>query len=139
MKKLLFILAITFIFNLLSASPGKKTDKQSNIETTSDTSKIKLSNYGVKDKWLGIDKLHHFYYSASLTGLSYFAIHNMLKLDNNNRNLTRLISGSSVLTLGILKELYDKNHSSTGFSYKDLTFDFMGVLSGILIFTVYSR
>lgn len=135
MKYLFVFVAILLAFIPVFAVQNAPKNK---TELPSDTS-IVLSHYRVKDRWIGFDKLHHFYYSASLTGLSYLAAHYMLKCDNGDKNLTRLISGSSVLTLGIVKELYDRTHSSTGFSYKDLTFDFIGVVSGLMLFSLYER
>ncbi|HFD04796.1 MAG TPA: DUF2279 domain-containing protein [Firmicutes bacterium] len=135
MKYLFVFFSILLFCSPIYASQNVSKNKS---DLPSDTS-IVLTHYGIKDSWVSIDKLHHFYYSASLTGLSYLTAHYLLKCDNGDKNLTRLISGSSVLTLGLIKELYDRTHSSTGFSYKDLTFDFIGVISGLVLFSIYER
>ncbi len=131
-------LFISLIISLIFTSIIFCDDKTDNT-FSEDSSTIKLNRYNIDDKWLSYDKLHHFYYSASLTGLSYLSIHYILKIDNNNKNLSRTLSGCSVLSLGIVKELIDRTHSSTGFSYKDLTFDLIGVLTGLILFSVYER
>jgi len=131
-------LLISLIVSLMFTSIVFCNDKIDNT-FSDDSSSIRLNEYNINDKWLSYDKLHHFYYSASLTGLSYLSMHYILKIDNSNKNLSRVLSGCSVLSLGIIKELIDRTHSSTGFSYKDLTFDLLGVLTGLILFSIYER
>ena len=132
------IIIVIILVTLLPLLTAAKNIQSNNIKKKSEKSRIVLKHYGVKDKWFGFDKLHHFYYSASLTGLSYMSLHYMLKY-KGSRNSTRLLCGASVFSLGIMKELYDRTHSSTGFSCKDLTFDFIGVITGLGLFTFYER
>ena len=83
-----------------------------------------------EDKWFGFDKIHHFFYSAAISGLSFHLLHCKYNLSSEQ---TIPISISSTLILGVAKECYDlknKHH----FSYKDLTFDILGIITGYIIF-----
>lgn len=79
------------------------------------------------DPWLGRDKVLHFGASATLAGSGY-AIGAPL-LDCRGHAL--ILGGSLALGLGITKELLD----ATGLgdpSWKDLTWDAIGTVSGLL-------
>ena len=87
-----------------------------------------------EDRWLAIDKLAHFLVSLSLVGMSYALLNGRgLEIDPDQ---ARLISAGSVALLGLAKEFQDSRRGS-GFSYKDLVADGIGIAVGITIFTFY--
>lgn len=85
-----------------------------------------------KDPWFARDKLKHFVVSLALAGAGYYAAHSKLKMRKEN---ARVISTGMTLSIGLGKELYDRKHSPTGFSKKDLTADALGCGAGIVAFT----
>ena len=98
----------------------------SSIEIKKDTSIVNKE----EDRWFGFDKIHHFFYSVALTELCFHTLHCRYHLSTEK---AIPISISSTLIACIAKEFYDlkkKNH----FSYKDLTFDILRILTGYLIF-----
>ncbi|MFA5032113.1 MAG: DUF2279 domain-containing protein [bacterium] len=84
-----------------------------------------------EDEWLGLDKFHHFSYSLGTTALIFHVYHCQL---NNPTPGAQMLSISTTALFGISKELYDKFCKKTLFSYKDLTFDVLGITTAVLFF-----
>jgi uncharacterized protein YfiM (DUF2279 family) len=84
-----------------------------------------------EDEWFGVDKFHHFAYSLGTTALMFHVYHCQL---NNPTPGSQILSISTTALLGISKELYDKFCKKTLFSYKDLTFDILGITTAVLFF-----
>jgi putative lipoprotein len=85
-----------------------------------------------KDPWFGKDKLKHFVVSATVAGAGYYIAHSKLKMKKEN---ARAASAGVTLGLGLGKEIYDRKHSETGFSRRDLAADAAGCGTGIAVFT----
>jgi putative lipoprotein len=85
-----------------------------------------------QDPWFGKDKLKHFVVSAALAGAGYYVAHSRLKMRKEN---ARAASAGMTLTIGLGKEIYDRKHSETGFSKRDLAADAAGCGTGIAAFT----
>jgi len=85
-----------------------------------------------KDPWFGRDKLKHFVVSMALAGVGYYVSHEKLKMRKEN---ARVASAGAAFTLGWGKEIYDRKHSATGFSRRDLVADALGCGAGIAAFT----
>jgi uncharacterized protein YfiM (DUF2279 family) len=82
------------------------------------------------DKWFAQDKLLHFYFSATIAGLSYHVYTDQMKRDEDRG---RIISVSLTALIGLGKELYDKKKKNQ-FSWKDLAWDGLGLTVGYLLF-----
>jgi putative lipoprotein len=85
-----------------------------------------------KDPWFAKDKLKHFVVSAALAGAGYYVAHSKLKMRKEN---ARAASAGVTLSIGLGKEIYDRKHSDTGFSRRDLAADAAGCGTGIAAFT----
>jgi len=83
-----------------------------------------------EDAWFGIDKFWHWTYGFTLTGSSYHLIHNRF---GNSDPLALVISISFTLSCSLLKEFYDLNCYNL-FSYKDLIYDILGIITGYFVF-----
>lgn len=88
-----------------------------------------LSVAKTSDRWLGVDKAHHFTTSAVLTGLSYYMARQEAGLTESRAS--QVAVGFS-LSLGIGKECYDKKYKGRS-SFKDIIADILGVAAGFLI------
>ncbi|MDD5529024.1 MAG: DUF2279 domain-containing protein [bacterium] len=84
-----------------------------------------------EDEWFTIDKFHHFSYSFGATALIFHVYHCQL---NNPTPGAQMLSISTTALFGIGKEVYDKFCKKTLFSYKDLTFDVLGITTAVLLF-----
>jgi uncharacterized protein YfiM (DUF2279 family) len=84
----------------------------------------------VSDQWFSQDKFLHFYFSATIAGLSYHIYADQLKRDNNQG---KVISVSLTALVGLGKEIYDKKKKNH-FSWKDLFWDGAGLAAGYLLF-----
>lgn len=77
------------------------------------------------DSWFGADKLEHFAVSAPFGALGAY-----LARDSEHP----VVYGTLIGTVpGFLKEILDGTCRSSGFSYKDLTSDVAGALTGALL------
>ena len=82
----------------------------------------------IPDNWFGQDKAKHFLLSALLTGaVSHYAYYDHHQTREESRN----IAVAFVFTLGIGKEMKDRQRPSGYFSWKDLVFDVLGIAVGI--------
>lgn len=109
------------------------------ISTTIAQQQKKIENENVKtekkvekdDKWIAMDKLLHFTASAGITGLSYHSYH--CQLNNPERNsiyFSLSVAGIS----GIGKEIIDAKYRKTGWSWKDIAADAVGIAAGYFLF-----
>jgi len=105
------------------------------VQDTTAVSHKKIVSKG-QDKWFGRDKFHHFSYSMGIVGLTYHVSHNQF---NNPKCTSRLFAVSLAAIVGIGKELYDKYCKKEYISYKDIVWDTLGIVSGILLFTLYEK
>lgn len=77
------------------------------------------------DSWQGTDKLQHFGVSVPFGAMGAYIMR-----DTEHP----VIYGSLIgLTPGLIKEVFDGTCQNNGFSYKDLTYDFLGSLTGALL------
>jgi uncharacterized protein YfiM (DUF2279 family) len=79
-----------------------------------------------RDSWFGIDKIKHFFISAFIESVSYSAL--QAARVNHRTALTGAIGVSAAL--GVARELHDKRTPGNRFSYKDLTWDALGITAG---------
>ena len=93
----------------------------------SDTEKILKP---VKDQWFSQDKFLHFYFSASITGLTY---HLYVCRLNKDEDAGKIYSVSITALLSLGKEIYDKKKKGH-FSWKDLCWDGLGLAVGYFAF-----
>ena len=82
-----------------------------------------------RDSWFGIDKIKHFFISAFIESVSYSA----LQAAHVNRRpaLAGAIGVSAVF--GVARELHDKRTPGNHFSYRDLTWDALGIGAGAVM------
>jgi uncharacterized protein YfiM (DUF2279 family) len=84
-----------------------------------------------KDEWFAFDKFFHVAASAGITGLSYHFYHCQF---NNPYKNSVYFSLSVAGTAGIGKEFVDYKYRKTGWSWKDLAADAVGISLGYLLF-----
>lgn len=101
-------------------------------DTLGNGSKTKVlhSRPVTEDRWIAVDKFHHFSYSLGITGLSYHIYHCQLQRDKRE---ARILAVSLSAVAGIAKELWDEVRGE-GVSYKDLCADALGIIVGTLFF-----
>lgn len=82
-----------------------------------------------KDYWLGKDKLRHFVVSSYLTaaGFTFFK-----EINHNTQESSVYFSSGIVFSLALGKEVKDATIQKSNFSFKDLTFDVLGIGVGLL-------
>lgn len=84
-----------------------------------------------EDPWLAMDKFLHLAASASITGLSYHVYHCQY---HNAVDPSICFSLSIATASGVGKELYDVKIRRTGWSWKDIAADGIGIALGYLLF-----
>ena len=83
----------------------------------------------VRDSWFGIDKIKHFFISAFIESVSYSA----LQAAGVNR---RAALGGAIgvsAAVGVARELHDRRVPGNRFSYRDLTWDAIGIAAGTAV------
>jgi putative lipoprotein len=83
------------------------------------------------DEWFARDKALHFGVSAGVTMVVYAGV--SLKTDHHQRT-SRLAAATFGLGVGVGKEVYDAFGPGDA-SWKDLTWDVIGVVTGVLVAT----
>jgi putative lipoprotein len=80
----------------------------------------------VHDSWFGIDKLKHFFMSAFIESLTYSG------LQAARANHRAAMGGAIGVTMaiGVGREIHDSRNPKNIFSFKDLTWDAIGVGAG---------
>jgi putative lipoprotein len=84
-----------------------------------------------RDSWFGIDKIKHFFISAFIESVSYSA----LQAAHVNRRPALAGAIGVSAAFGVGRELHDKRTPGNHFSYKDLTWDAVGIGAGALMLT----
>jgi len=84
------------------------------------------------DNYISVDKLLHLSVSLWLSGFSYYSNRFWFSKD---RPSSRILSFSLTVSVGVLKEIWDRKVSSH-FSFKDLMADLLGAAFGLAIFTL---
>jgi len=82
-----------------------------------------------RDSWFGIDKIKHFFISAFIESVSYSALQ---AAGVNNRTSRNGAIGVSA-AFGVARELHDRRKPGNRFSYKDLTWDALGITAGAAV------
>lgn len=80
------------------------------------------------DRWFAEDKLRHFFLSFAATSFAFSAARSS-GLDRTSA-LATAATGAAVVGVG--KEWYDQR-SGGPFSFKDLSWDALGILAGVLL------
>lgn len=93
------------------------------------TARAECNWHAAKDSWSGKDKLQHFGLSIPLGMLGTHMARN-----SSNPVLYGTLIGTAP---GLVKELLDARCQGSGFSYKDLTADVLGSLSGAYLGNMY--
>ena len=83
----------------------------------------------VPDKWFGIDKIKHFFISAFIESVSYSA----LQAAHVNRRPAMAGAIGVSAAFGVGRELHDKRTPGNHFSYRDLTWDAIGIGAGAVM------
>jgi len=83
----------------------------------------------IHDPWLARDKAKHFLASALLTGsATYVALHRW----GMHRDESQMFGIGFAFSLGVIKEISDWKRPVGHFSWKDLSFDILGIGVGFL-------
>jgi len=82
-----------------------------------------------RDSWFGIDKIKHFFISAFIESVSYSALQ-AARVDRRPA-MAGAIGVSAAF--GIARELHDKRTPGNHFSYRDLTWDAVGITAGAVM------
>lgn len=83
------------------------------------------------DSWFGIDKIKHFFISAFIESISYSA----LQASGVKRRPALGAAIGVTAAFGVAREIHDKRKPGNRFSYKDLTWDGLGMSAGALMLT----
>ena len=82
-----------------------------------------------RDSWFGIDKIKHFFMSAFIESVSYSA----LQAAHVNRRPALAGAIGVSAAFGVARELHDSRTPGNHFSYRDLTWDAVGIGAGALM------
>ena len=79
-----------------------------------------------RDSWFGIDKIKHFFISAFIESVSYSA----LQAANVKRRPAMAGAIGVSAAFGVAREMHDRRTPGNHFSYRDLTWDALGIGAG---------
>ena len=79
-----------------------------------------------RDSWFGIDKIKHFFISAFIESVTYSA----LQAAHVNRRPALAGAIGVSAAIGVAREIHDKRTPGNWFSYRDLTWDALGIGAG---------
>ena len=84
-----------------------------------------------RDSWFGIDKIKHFFMSAFIESVSYSA------LQAAHVKWRPALAGAIGVSaaFGVGRELHDRRTPGNHFSYRDLTWDAIGIGAGAAMLT----
>ena len=84
-----------------------------------------------RDSWFGIDKIKHFFISAFIESVAYSG------LQAAGVNRRPAVAGAIGVTAaaGVAREIHDRRKQNNRFSYKDLTWDGLGIAAGTALVT----
>ena len=85
----------------------------------------------VRDSWFGIDKIKHFFISAFVESVTYSA----LQAANVKRRPALTGAIGVTAAIGVAREIHDRKKPGNRFSYKDLTWDALGIGAGTVMLT----
>jgi uncharacterized protein YfiM (DUF2279 family) len=85
----------------------------------------------VRDSWFGVDKIKHFFISAFIESLSYSA------MQAAHVKRRPALAGAIGVTagIGVARELHDRRKPGNRFSYRDLTWDALGIAAAATMLT----
>ena len=84
-----------------------------------------------RDRWFGVDKIKHFFISAFIESMTYSA----LQAAHVKRRPALTGAIGVAAAVGVGRELHDRKKSGNRFSYRDLTWDALGIGAGTLMLT----
>jgi putative lipoprotein len=84
-----------------------------------------------RDSWFGIDKIKHFFMSAFIESVSYSA----LQAANVKRRPALAGAIGVTAAFGVAREIHDKRKPGNRFSYRDLTWDALGIGAAAVMLT----
>ncbi|MDP9200995.1 MAG: VanZ family protein [Gemmatimonadota bacterium] len=84
-----------------------------------------------RDSWFGIDKIKHFFMSAFIESVSYSA----LQAAHVKRRPALAGAIGVSAAFGVAREIHDKRTPGKWFSYRDLTWDALGIGAGASLLT----
>lgn len=84
-----------------------------------------------RDSWFGIDKIKHFFISAFIESVTYSALQ-AARVDRRPA-LTGAIGVTA--SVGVAREIHDRRKPGNRFSYRDLTWDGLGIAAGAVLVT----
>jgi putative lipoprotein len=84
-----------------------------------------------RDSWFGIDKIKHFFISAFIESVAYSGLQAV------GVNRRPAVAGAIGITaaVGVGREIHDKRKPDKRFSYRDLTWDGLGIAAGAALVT----
>jgi uncharacterized protein YfiM (DUF2279 family) len=83
----------------------------------------------VRDSWFGVDKIKHFFISAFVESITYSA----LRAANVKRRPALAGAVGVTAVVGVARELHDRKKPGNRFSYRDLTWDALGIGAGAMM------
>jgi len=98
------------------------------LEQGDTTYQVNLTRSGKPDRYFAPDKAKHFLAGMIATIFIYQSFENQLTPPKN-----RYLAGGITVSLGILKEFYDKSKPENHFSWKDLLADILGMGMGFVL------
>jgi uncharacterized protein YfiM (DUF2279 family) len=84
-----------------------------------------------RDSWFGIDKIKHFFMSAFIESVSF----SVLQAAHVKRRPALTGAIGVTAAIGIAREIHDKRTPGNWFSYRDLTWDALGIGAGAAMLT----
>jgi uncharacterized protein YfiM (DUF2279 family) len=85
----------------------------------------------VPDSWFGVDKVKHFFISAFIASVTYSA----LQAAHVKRRPALAGAIGVTAAIGVARELHDRKKPGNRFSYRDLTWDALGIGAGAVMLT----
>ena len=105
-----------------------KNFHKSFLEEGDTTYQVNLTRSGKPDRYFAPDKAKHFLAGMIATIFIYQSFENQLTPKEN-----RYLAGGVTVSLGVLKEIYDKSKPENHFSWKDLVADVLGMGMGFVL------
>jgi uncharacterized protein YfiM (DUF2279 family) len=84
-----------------------------------------------RESWFGVDKIKHFFISAFIESISYSA----LQAANVKRRPALTGAIGVTAAIGVAREIHDRKKPGNRFSYRDLTWDALGIGAGAVMLT----
>ncbi|MDP9203851.1 MAG: VanZ family protein [Gemmatimonadota bacterium] len=84
-----------------------------------------------RDSWFGIDKIKHFFMSAFIESVSF----SVLQAAHVKRRPALIGAIGVTAAVGVAREIHDKRTPGKWFSYRDLTWDALGIAGAAAVLT----